>query len=198
MIANMFNSRRLILASASPRRQELLSHLGIPFEVLKLDFNETPESTDDPVKAALSLAGHKADQVMHLVRPGDVVITADTVVWCNNMLLNKPADREEAISMLEILSGERHRVITGVCLFSGISRETFYSETFVKFKTLTTEEIAYYVDNYKPYDKAGAYGIQEWIGFIGVEGISGSYFNVMGLPVQKLYAELTRFIENNR
>lgn len=198
MIEYLFKSRRLILASASPRRSELLSHLGIPFEVWKTDYSEVPESNDDPVKAALSLAGRKADQVSHMIKPGDVVITADTVVWCRNMLLNKPADRAEAIEMLNMLSGRRHRVITGVCLFSDISRKTFFSETFVKFKTLSMEEIIYYVDNYKPYDKAGAYGIQEWIGFIGVEEISGSYFNVMGLPVQKLYAELTLFVENNR
>ncbi|MEZ5012318.1 MAG: Maf family protein [Bacteroidales bacterium] len=167
MIADLFKSKRLILASASPRRSELLAHLGIPFEVWKRDYSEVTAITDDPVKAAIALASNKADQVEHLLTPGDIVITADTVVWCSKRLLNKPSDRDDAVSMLSMLSGQRHSVITGVCLFSDISRVTFFSETFVKFKTLSTEEIAHYVDNYKPYDKAGAYGIQEWIGFIG-------------------------------
>lgn len=197
MIGVLFKSTKLILASASPRRKELLAHLGIPFEVRKIDFNEEPPDKSDPREIALFLANSKAGQARVGLREGEVIITADTIVWCDGRLLNKPSGREEALEMLHFLSGKTHRVITGVCLLSGISCRSFYSETLVTFKNLTSEEIVYYVDNFKPYDKAGAYGIQEWIGYIGVERIEGSYFNVMGLPVQKLYCEITKFIQNN-
>ncbi|TFH35206.1 MAG: septum formation protein Maf, partial [Bacteroidia bacterium] len=186
----------LILASASPRRKELLSHLGIPFEVREFNFSEELPGSGDPVEIAKHLARSKSNEVKTRLAKGDLVITADTVVWCDGHLMGKPGSREEATGMLRLLSGRTHMVVTGVCLLSDISSVTFSSETLVTFKSLSDEEIFYYVDNYKPYDKAGAYGIQEWIGYVGVERIEGSYFNVMGLPVQKLYSEIIEFIKN--
>ena len=197
MISALFDSRNLILASASPRRRELLLHLGIPFEVRTIDFSEELPLTGDPVQIAKQIAILKGEEVRHGLVKGDVAITADTIVWCNGSLLGKPEDREEAAAMLRSLSGKQHLVVTGVCLLSNTSVTSFCSETLVTFKILTDQEIYYYIDNYSPYDKAGAYGIQEWIGFIGVERIEGSYFNVMGLPVQKLYLELIKFLKNN-
>jgi len=198
MIADLFKSRHLILASASPRRRELLSHLGIPFEVRKIEFSEELPESSDPAEIAELLAISKGEEVKRGLSGGDIAITADTVVWCDENILGKPSGRQEAIDMLRMLSGKKHLVVTGVCLLSDTSFTSFSSETLVTFKTLSDQEIEYYIDNYKPYDKAGAYGIQEWIGYIGVEHIEGSYFNVMGLPVQKLYSELIKFIKNNK
>lgn len=198
MISELFESRHLILASASPRRQELLSHLGIPFEVRKIDFTEDLPGSGNPVEIAEKLAISKAEVVKIDLGSVDIAITADTVVWCEGNLLGKPADRDEAVRMLRMLSGKTHRVVTGVCLLSDVTHTSFCSETLVTFKSLSEQEISYYIDKFNPFDKAGAYGIQEWIGFIGVERIEGSYFNVMGLPVQKLYSELIKFIHNNK
>jgi septum formation protein len=197
MLAELLHNHRIILASSSPRRRELLSSLGIQFEVIKPPFDEAVPVSNDPEAIARSLAFSKARQVkeMEVIGDKDILITADTIVWCDNRVLNKPSGREEAIEMLNTLSGKSHLVVTGVCLLSGISDITFSSGTLVTFKKLSDEEISYYVDNYKPFDKAGAYGIQEWIGFIAVESISGSYYNVMGLPVQKLYTELCKFVK---
>lgn len=196
MINELLEPWHLILASASPRRKELLSHLGIPFEVRVFNFSEELPGSGDPVEIAKHLARSKSNEVKPRLVKGDLVITADTVVWCDGHLMGKPGSREEATGMLRLLSGRTHMVVTGVCLLSDISSVTFSSETLVTFKSLSDEEIFYYVDNYKPYDKAGAYGIQEWIGYVGVERIEGSYFNVMGLPVQKLYSEIIEFIKN--
>lgn len=188
-------SLRLILASSSSRRRELLSHLGVPFSVWKHSFTEVIDKVASPQDMAIELAACKSDQVADFLKPGDIVITADTIVWCDGRMLNKPGSRDEAISMLTLLSDKSHEVITGVSIRSHEIINSFASTTGVRFKALSAEEIVYYVDTFSPYDKAGAYGIQEWIGYIGVESISGSYFNVIGLPVQKVYTELIKFTD---
>ena len=144
----------------------------------------------------LFLARLKADAFLHAVAISDdtVVVTADTIVWINDRVLGKPAGREEAIDILEILSGNMHQVYTGVCISTNSKRRVFFDESKVFFRKLTIDEITFYVDHYQPYDKAGAYGIQEWIGYVGIEKIEGSHYNVMGLPIQKLYCELLDFI----
>ena len=197
LLVSRFETRnlRLILASASSRRHELLSHLGIPFSVWKHSFTEETDHLESPQDTAIDLAVFKSNQVADRIKSGDIVITADTIVWCTGQLLNKPGCRDEAISMLTLLSDKSHEVITGVSIRSYERIISFASTTRVRFKALSPEEIVYYVDTFSPYDKAGAYGIQEWIGYIGVESISGSYFNVMGLPVQKVYTELIKFTD---
>lgn len=181
----------IILGSNSPRRKELLAGLGLDFEVKVIDgISETyPEDTPSCDVAAY-IAGRKADAYTDILEENTLVITADTVVIAGDEILGKPADREDARRMLRMLSGRTHQVITGVCLLTSSSRRVFSVTTDVTFKELTDVEIDYYIDNYKPFDKAGAYGIQEWIGYIGVTGLCGSYFNVMGLPVQRIYQEL--------
>lgn len=182
---------RIVLASNSPRRKELLSGLGVSYEVRTLpDIDESyPESLkggDIP----LYIAREKADAYRSLMQPDELIITADTIVWLEGRVLGKPRDREEALQMLRDMSGRSHEVFTGVCLTTAAWQRSFVAQTEVRFAPLTEEEIIYYVDKYQPMDKAGAYGVQEWIGFIGVEYIAGSYYNIMGLPVQKLYREL--------
>ena len=182
---------RILLASGSPRRKELLGGLGIDFEVhcLKgIDESYPVELPADDVAEYISKK--KAAAYREKIRGNELIITADTVVICGDKVMGKPTDREDAISMLGQLSGRMHHVVTGVTILSATQSKSFSVATEVGFSRLTDEEIAYYVDNYRPFDKAGAYGIQEWIGFVGVESISGSYFNVMGLPVQRLYQEL--------
>lgn len=181
----------IILGSNSPRRKELLAGLGLDFEVKVIDgISETyPEDTPSCDVAAY-IAGRKADAYTDILGENTLVITADTVVIAGDEILGKPADREDARRMLRMLSGRTHQVTTGVCLLTSSSRRVFSVTTDVTFKELTDAEIDYYIDNYKPFDKAGAYGIQEWIGYIGVTGLRGSYFNVMGLPVQRIYQEL--------
>lgn len=183
---------KLILSSNSPRRKELLAGLDIPFEVRVVEgIDESyPESLPTEEIAAY-IAEKKANA--YQVVDDEVLITADTIVVLDNQVLGKPADAEEARAMLRLLSGKTHLVITGVCL-KGYDKQRVFSVTSeVIFKELSEGEINYYVDNYKPFDKAGAYGIQEWIGYIGVTGLKGSYFNVMGLPVQRIYEELSHF-----
>ena len=182
----------LILSSNSPRRKELLAGLDIPFEVRVIE--DIDESYPDNLPAgeiAEYIAQKKA--AAYEVGNDEVLITADTIVVLDDQILGKPADAEEAKQMLRSLSGKTHHVITGVCLKSRDQQHHFSVISEVTFKTLAEEEISYYVENYKPFDKAGAYGIQEWIGYIGVTGLSGSYFNVMGLPVQRIYEELKKF-----
>ena len=184
---------KLILASNSPRRKELLAGLGVPFEVRVLqDIDEHyPESL--PVnEVARYIAKEKADAYRRIVAPDELIITADTVVIVGDEILGKPIDEADAVRMLKLLSGRTHQVTTGVCLLTAEKERCFNVTTDVTFKTLTDEEIHYYVDRYRPFDKAGAYGIQEWIGYIGVTGLNGSYYNVMGLPVQRIYQELTK------
>jgi septum formation protein len=185
---------KIILASRSPRRQELMRNLGLTFEVVVRDYDENyPESLSGK-EIAMYLAKGKARSFIGQISDNEIVITADTIVWCENKVLGKPAGRSEAIQMIRELSGNTHEVITGVTLLSSKSEMTFSESTLVTFEHLTDEEIFYYVDNFHPYDKAGAYGIQEWIGIAACSRIEGSYFNVVGLPVQKLFKELQRFI----
>ena len=184
---------KLILASNSPRRKELLAGLGVPFEVRVFqDIDEHyPESL--PVnEVARYIAKEKADAYRRIVASDELIITADTVVIVGDEILGKPVDEADAVRMLKLLSGRTHQVTTGVCLLTAEKERCFDVTTDVTFKTLTDEEIHYYVNRYRPFDKAGAYGIQEWIGYIGVTGLSGSYYNVMGLPVQRIYQELTK------
>ena len=184
---------KLILASNSPRRKELLAGLGVPFEVRVLqDIDEHyPESL--PVnEVARYIAKEKADAYRRIVAPDELIITADTVVIVGDEILGKPMDEADAVRMLKLLSGRTHQVTTGVCLLTAEKERCFDVTTDVTFKALTDEEIHYYVNRYRPFDKAGAYGIQEWIGYIGVTGLNGSYYNVMGLPVQRIYQELTK------
>ena len=182
----------LILSSNSPRRKELLAGLDIPFEVRVIeDIDESYPDTLPTGEIAEYIAQKKA--AAYEVGNDEVLITADTIVVLDDQILGKPADAEEAKLMLRSLSGKTHHVITGVCLKSRDQQHHFSVISEVTFKTLAEDEISYYVENYKPFDKAGAYGIQEWIGYIGVTGLSGSYFNVMGLPVQRIYEELKKF-----
>jgi septum formation protein len=185
----------IILASGSPRRQSLLRELGLEFEILVNDtVDETYPPGLSPYEIPVYLAELKAQSIQASITESTVLITADTIVWLNGQVADKPSDREDAVRILTQLSGSRHEVITGVCFRSGERIHSFYSSTLVWFSNLSEEEIIYYIDRYEPYDKAGAYGIQEWIGFIGIEKIDGSYFNVMGLPVQKMYHELKDFL----
>lgn len=185
---------KVILASNSPRRKELLGGLDIDFCVRTLpgiseDYPESLDATDIP----LYIARAKAEANRPTMAAGELVITADTVVVLGNEVLGKPANDGEARQMLRKLSGKTHKVITGVCLMTKDKQRSFAVKTDVTFKELADEEIEYYVSTYHPTDKAGAYGIQEWIGYVGVTWLNGSYFNVMGLPVQRIYQELQNF-----
>lgn len=190
MYPEHLNRYRFILASKSPRRQQLLRELEIPFELITKDVDESFPAHLQEGEIPLYLCRKKANAFDGDLTPETLVITADTVVWINNHVLNKPESREDAINMLRELSGSRHEVYTAVCIQSSEKQESFVTRTDVWFKSLSMGEIEYYVDQFKPYDKAGAYGAQEWIGYIGMERIDGSYFNVMGLPVKELYEKL--------
>lgn len=183
----------IVLASNSPRRKELMSGLGVDYVVKTLpDVDESYPDTLQGEEIPAYISREKAETYQSMIEPDELLITADTIVWMNGEVLGKPKDREDAIRMLRKLSGASHQVITGVCLTTKGWQNSFTVTTDVTFAVLSEEEIVYYVDKYSPMDKAGAYGVQEWIGFIGVESISGSYYNVMGLPVQKLYRELIK------
>jgi len=185
-------SRKLILASNSPRRKELLGKLDVTFEV---KVKEVPEDYPENLRReqiAEYLANHKAEAYLADLQD-EIILTADTIVCVDDLVLNKPSDASEAHRMLSLLSGREHTVITGVCLLSREKKVLFHDATQVYFKTLSEEEISYYLEHYRPYDKAGAYGAQEWLGMIAVDRIEGSYFNVMGLPVHAVYRELLKF-----
>jgi len=182
---------QLILASASPRRKELLAGLNIPFEVRLIDGIDETYPSELPInEVPLYISQKKAAAYKANISPHTIVLTADTVVVCNEQILGKPIDEADARRMLQMLSGKTHRVITGVTLLVEGNSKSFSVATDVTFKPLSATEIDYYIRTFKPFDKAGAYGIQEWIGYIGVTAINGSYFNVMGLPVQRIYEEL--------
>lgn len=184
----------IILSSNSPRRKELLAGLDIDFEIYVIKgINETYPQNIPVTSIAEYIATEKANAYSILLNDENLIITADTVVILNGEVMGKPKNLDEARNMLHLLSGNTHQVITGVCLTSIEKQKHFSVTTNVTFKDLTDEEINYYVDQYKPLDKAGAYGIQEWIGYIGVKSINGSYFNVMGLPVQRIYEEIQHF-----
>jgi septum formation protein len=195
-VGNMLDNLKkykVVLASNSPRRKELLSGLGFDYEVKTLpDIDESfPEGLTE-METATYIARAKADVYRNIMQSDELIITADTIVWLDGEVMGKPVDNEDARRMLRALSGKTHQVITGVCLMTIDSQKAFATVTDVTFCHLSEEEIDYYVERYRPMDKAGSYGIQEWIGFVGVESISGSYFNVMGLPIQRLYTELKK------
>ena len=186
---------RLILASQSPRRRQLLADTGIEFELApRFECEESFSEEMPAAEVAEYLANLKSEAYPEPLGEKDILLTADTVVIACNRILGKPADRAEAIAMISMLSGREHEVVTGVTLRSAERVKRFSVSSKVRFRALIQEEIEYYVDTYKPFDKAGSYGIQEWIGYVGIEGIEGSFYNVMGLPVQRLYCELGEFI----
>ncbi len=191
---NFLSEKKIILASASPRRSQLLKDAGFNFSVAK--GRKVDENIPENLKgknAAIFLAELKADTYADKIKNDTILITADTIVCLENTILGKPENEKEAYKILKSLSGKEHKVITGVAVRSSNKQISFADETCVQFKTLDDNEINWYITHYKPFDKAGAYGIQEWIGYIGITKIKGSYFNVMGLPVQKLYEILKKF-----
>lgn len=194
MLKELLKNRTVILSSASPRRELLVKGLDIDFAIeLNGETEEVYDASMDPSEVPEYLSNLKSLHFGRVLTENEILITADTMVLCNGEILGKPADRDDAVRILSKLSGNRHTVITGVTLRSVSSQRTFSATTDVWFRKLSQEEIYYYIDNYKPYDKAGAYGAQDWIGYIAIEKIEGSYFNVMGLPVQKLYREIEKF-----
>ena len=193
MLENL-KDRHIILASLSPRRRFLLKQLGIDFTEISAEIDETYPEGLTPDEIAIFLAEKKAEHFVDLLdEKKNILITADTLVLINGRILGKPDCESGARQMLEELSGNMHQVVTGICIRSHEKSRSFTSWTNVYFKDLSGDEIKYYLEHFKPYDKAGAYGIQEWIGYIGITRIEGSYFNVIGLPVQRLYEELSRF-----
>lgn len=187
---------RLILASRSPRRQQLLRDCGLEYTLAApYEVEEIYPATLPCDQVPVYLSRLKSEAYPTPLNDRDILITADTVVILDRDILGKPHNREEALSMLERLSGRSHRVVTGVTLRTRDRILSFDAHSEVRFAPLSREAITYYIDQYKPFDKAGSYGIQEWIGYVGIEGIQGSFYNVMGLPIQKLYDQLNRFIE---
>lgn len=187
---------KIILASASPRRKQLLELAEIPFEVIVSGANESFPEILPAAEIAMHIAENKAMAVQEILNgqrnnKGQTIVAADTVVVLENKIIGKPKDREEAIQILTGLSGKTHYVITGVCILRDSERKLFAEKTEVDFNPLSLSQIEYYVDHYKPYDKAGAYAIQEWIGAIGIQSIKGDFYNVMGLPINKLVKELS-------
>lgn len=192
---------RLLLGSKSPRRRELLAGLNFDFTPVDIETDECYPSYLSGRDIPLYLARAKARAYCDKLQDGDVLITSDTIVWCNNQVLGKPVDYADAVQMLQMLSGSTHEVFTGVCITRALIDErtgeieteqthAFVDATKVTFRTLEIAEIDYYIHHYAPYDKAGAYGIQEWIGYIGVEKIEGSFYNVMGFPIERVYLAL--------
>ena len=193
MLDKKLSQYNIILASKSPRRQELLKSLNLDFEIKTKEVEEIFPPALYREEIPVFLANLKAKAFENEIGKNDLIITSDTIVWSENKQLGKPKDVNEAREMLQSLAGKQHQVITAVTLFSVEKTKTFYDITKVFFKELSLEEIDFYIDNYQPFDKAGSYGIQEWIGFAGIEKIEGDYFNVVGLPMHKLYLELLKF-----
>lgn len=192
MLSNLAD-KKIILASKSPRRQELLKGLGLDFEIRTKDVDETFPSTLEPLKVPAFLAEKKADAFFAELNQNEILITSDTLVFIENEILEKPLSFEDAQKMLRKISGKTHTVITAVCISTLNKRVVFSDQTNVTFSNLTNDEIDFYITNYKPYDKAGSYGAQDWIGLVGIKKLEGSYFTVMGLPVHRLYQELKEF-----
>ena len=194
MLKEKLRKYTLVLASRSPRRMKLLQETGIPFRLaIPLDVEEKYPDGLDKFQIPVYLAEMKS-KAYGDIPDSEILVTADTIVWHNNQIIGKPKDPEDAFRILTALAGNMHEVITGVCVRKNYKTTSFYSHSEVYFTKLSPEEIRFYIENYKPFDKAGSYGIQDWIGYVGIEKINGSYFNVMGLPVQKLYRELEVFI----
>lgn len=195
LLQDKLKNFRLILASASPRRHELLAVCDIDFTLAeKFECEECYPTDLEADKVAEYLSQLKSNAYPHALKEGDILLTADTVVIAGGEILGKPKDSADAERMLKILSGATHKVVTGVTLRTPSRTISFSAESLVTFRVLENEEIEYYIEKYRPLDKAGAYGIQEWIGYVAIESIEGSFFNVMGLPVQKLYVELDKFL----
>lgn len=193
MLSNI-KKYKVLLASNSPRRRELLSQLRIPFKNINLGgIDETYPEDTPPMEVAAYIANKKADAYLDLVRDNEMIITADTVVVLGDKVIGKPKDTEDAVHQLIELSNNTHKVVSAVCILTKDKRTIFTNVTDVTFGEITKEEAVYYVENYMPLDKAGSYGIQEWIGCVAVVKINGSFYNVMGLPVHQLYHELKNF-----
>lgn len=195
MLQDNLKDFHIILGSGSPRRHYLLNELGIDYEVMvnnKLEETYPPELSKEEIP--VYLAKLKSRAIMTEVPQQTLLITADTIVWLDGKVINKPKDRADAVGILKQLSGNKHEVLTGVCLRTADRMHSFFASSLVWFARLGDDEINYYIDEYQPYDKAGAYGVQEWIGYVGIEKIEGSYFNVMGLPIQKVYHELKELL----
>lgn len=197
LLNEIIKNYNVVLVSQSPRRRELLKGLEIEFTSTSVDTAENYPVNLEGAQIPVFIAELKADAYMSQMSDDTLAITADTIVLAGGKVLGKPHDAKEASEMLRTLSGKTHQVITGVCIFTKKMRRTFHAMSEVTFATLREEEIAHYIEVYKPFDKAGSYGVQEWIGYVGIEKINGSYFNVMGLPVQRLYKELEQLIINN-
>ena len=195
LLQDRLKDYRLILASASPRRRELLAACDLEFTLAeKFECEECYPADLEADKVAEYLSQLKSNAYPHALGEKDILLTADTVVILGDKILGKPHSEEEAVEMISSLSGATHKVVTGVTLRTAKQTISFSAESLVSFRTLEAEEVRYYVEKYRPLDKAGAYGIQEWIGYIGIEGIEGSFYNVMGLPVQRLYTTLKELI----
>ena len=188
------NNKKIILGSQSPRRKELLSAMGIKFKVKKLNVEESFPNSLSPIQVALFLAKKKANA--YKIKHNELLICADTIVYKKRDILGKPRSKKEAIKMLTKISNKQHYVVTGVNLKTEEEEVSFYEKSIVEFKKLSKSEILFYVNNYNPLDKAGGYGIQDWIGLIGVKKISGSFYNVMGLPTWKIYENILKL--NNK
>lgn len=187
---------RLLLASQSPRRRELMTGSGLPYLLAPIyDCEEIYPADLAAEQVPVYLSQLKSESYPTPLAEGDILLTADTVVVIDNQVLGKPHNRDQAIAMLRHLSGRRHTVVSGVTFRTAQRTHTFDAQSGVWFRPLDDEQIAYYVDTYRPYDKAGSYGIQEWIGYVAIERINGSFYNVMGLPIQKLYTELEKFLD---
>ncbi len=193
MLREKFKNYNIILASGSPRRQQFFKDLDIEFEIRLKETEEIypPNLIEEDITDYLAVL--KSDAFEGELHDNEILITSDTIVWHENKALGKPKDYDDAFAMLQSLSGKMHKVITSVCFKTNLKTEVISETTRVTFHTLSDAEIEYYLQNYKPYDKAGSYGIQEWIGFIGVATIEGSYPNVMGLPIDKVYQYLLHF-----
>ena len=185
--------KKIILGSKSPRRVDLLKLIGVKFKVEKLDISEDYPNSLSPIQTALFLSKKKATAFK--IKKDDILICADTIVYTNKLVLGKPHTKEDAINMLKEISNKRHFVVTGVTMKTIKKEISFYERTIVYFKKLSEKEIEFYVNNYSPLDKAGGYGIQDWIGLIGINKISGSFYNVMGLPTLKVYEKLTELMK---
>ncbi|MEI7828844.1 MAG: Maf family nucleotide pyrophosphatase [Prolixibacteraceae bacterium] len=192
-LANHLSKYSITLGSQSPRRKELFAGLNLPFSIEVREIDEQFPADMPAVEVPEFLARLKAIPFKNVLPPNGLLITADTIVLIDSQVLGKPLDYDHAFEMLQLLSGKKHVVITGVCISSKDKEITFSDHSNVFFKTLSVEEIDYYLTHYQPYDKAGSYGVQEWIGYVAIEKIEGSYFNVMGLPIQRLYEELLKF-----
>jgi septum formation protein len=192
MLNEKFKNHRIILASGSPRRQQFLKELDVDFEIQLKDIEEIYPEHLQAEEITNFLAKLKASAFESDIEENDILITSDTIVWLNNKALGKPKDYDDAFEMLTEMSGTTHKVITSVCLKTTDKEVVFYEETLVTFTALSSDEIKYYLNNYKPFDKAGSYGIQEWIGLVAIEKIEGSYANVVGLPTHRLYEEMMK------